>query len=70
MAVKSADGKELLLGPGDLFEVDPNHDAWVVGDLPCFALDFEIKKPPKKLLVVSLYFVIIVVCQLRQTAQK
>jgi quercetin dioxygenase-like cupin family protein len=41
MVVKGADGKETALGPGDSFEVKPGHDAWVVGDDPCIALDFE-----------------------------
>ena len=41
MAVRGADGKELTVGPGDAFEVGPGQDAWVVGDEPCVALDFE-----------------------------
>ena len=41
MAVRSADGKEITAGPGDAFEVGPGHDAWVVGEEPCIALDFE-----------------------------
>ena len=41
MAVKGADGKEVKIGPGDAFEVKPGHDAWVVGNEPCVALDFE-----------------------------
>ena len=39
MAVKSADGGEIEIGPGDAFEVGPGHDAWVVGDELCIALD-------------------------------
>jgi len=38
--VKAADGTEKEVGPGDAFEVGPGHDAWVVGDEPCVALDF------------------------------
>lgn len=41
MMVRGADGKEVLVGPGDAFEAQPGHDAWVVGDEPCIALDFE-----------------------------
>jgi uncharacterized cupin superfamily protein len=41
MAVRGADGTEITLGPGEVFEVGPGHDAWVVGDEPCVALDFE-----------------------------
>jgi quercetin dioxygenase-like cupin family protein len=51
MAVRGADGKEITVGPGEAFEVGPGHDAWVVGDEPCAALDFEHlnshSKPPK-----------------------
>ena len=40
MTVKGADSEEMTLGPGDAFELAPGHDAWVVGDEPCVALDF------------------------------
>lgn len=35
------DGTELEIGPGDVFEVPPGHDAWVVGDQPWVSIDFE-----------------------------
>lgn len=35
------DGTELELGPGDVFEIPPGHDAWVVGDEPWVSVDFE-----------------------------
>ena len=41
MVIQGADGREVLVGPGDAFEAPPGHDAWVVGDEPCIALDFE-----------------------------
>lgn len=41
LMVRAADGSTALLGPGDCFEVGPGHDAWVVGDQPCVAVDFE-----------------------------
>jgi hypothetical protein len=41
MAVRGAGGKEIIVGPGEAFEVGPGHDAWVVGNEPCVALDFE-----------------------------
>lgn len=35
------DGTELEVGPGDVFEIPPGHDAWVVGDEPWISVDFE-----------------------------
>ena len=35
------DGSELEVGPGDVFEIPPGHDAWVVGDEPWVSVDFE-----------------------------
>lgn len=34
------EGAELLIEAGQLYEVPPGHDAWVVGDEPYIALDF------------------------------
>ena len=34
-----ADGAELEMGPGDIVEVPPRHDAWVIGDEPWVAYD-------------------------------
>ncbi len=36
---RMADGEETELGPGDVADVPPGHDAWVVGDEPCVMLD-------------------------------
>jgi hypothetical protein len=54
MAIKDSDGGEIRVGPGDGFEVMPGHDAWVLGDEPCIAIDFaeisekeEIENRPK-----------------------
>lgn len=44
MIVRGADGQEVVVGPGDTFEVQANHDAWVIGDQSCIALDFEYLK--------------------------
>lgn len=41
MAIRSVEGKEITVGPGEAFEVGPGHDAWVVGNERCLALDFE-----------------------------
>lgn len=43
MIIRTESGSESKLGPGDFFEVGPNHDAWVVGSKPCIALDFACK---------------------------
>jgi hypothetical protein len=32
-------GQELTVGPGDVMNLDPGHDAWVMGDEPCVVLD-------------------------------
>ena len=38
-AVRMNDGETVEYGPGELGEIAPGHDAWVVGDEPCVALD-------------------------------
>jgi class 3 adenylate cyclase len=35
------DGSELEIGPGDVFEIPPGHDAWVVGDAHWISVDWE-----------------------------
>lgn len=41
IAIRGCGGTEVTVGPGEAFEVRPGHDAWVVGNQPCVALDFE-----------------------------
>jgi class 3 adenylate cyclase len=41
LRVQMPDGTELEIGPGELFEIPPGHDAWVVGDEPWVSVDFE-----------------------------
>jgi class 3 adenylate cyclase len=41
LRAQMADGTELELAPGDIFEIPPGHDAWVVGDEPWVSVDFE-----------------------------
>ena len=41
MHVVMDDGAEGDLGPGDAFIISPGHDAWIVGDEPCVALDWS-----------------------------
>lgn len=40
MAVRGCDGREIEAGPNEAFAAEPGHDAWVVGDEPCIALDW------------------------------
>jgi class 3 adenylate cyclase len=39
-AVQMADGEYVELGPNEIFDVPPGHDAWVLGDEPAILLDF------------------------------
>lgn len=41
LRVQMPDGTELEIGPGDVFEIPPGHEAWVVGDEPWVSVDFE-----------------------------
>ena len=34
------DGAEAEVGAGEAYNIEPGHDAWVVGDEPCVAVDF------------------------------
>ena len=43
MHVASTDGTEADLGAGDTYSIAPGHDAWVLGDEPVVALEFESK---------------------------
>jgi len=36
-----ADGTELEVGPGEISSLPPGHDAWVVGDEPATAVDWQ-----------------------------
>src|SRR6266487_1353280 len=40
MRIAMNDGSEAEIGPGDVASIAPGHDAWVVGDEPCVAVDF------------------------------
>ena len=50
MTVKMDDGSIVEFGPGDVGDIPPGHDAWVVGDVACVSLDFagaaKYAKPP------------------------
>lgn len=40
MKVVMDDGAEMEIGPGDAVDIPPGHDAWILGDEPCTAIDF------------------------------
>ena len=40
-AAEDRDGTVTEIGPGDLFDIPPGHDAWVIGDEPCITVDFQ-----------------------------
>jgi quercetin dioxygenase-like cupin family protein len=39
------DGREGEVAPGDAYVIEPGHDAWVVGDDPVVAFEFESAEP-------------------------
>lgn len=39
MRIGAEDGSEHDIGPGDVFDIYPGHDAWVTSDEPCVMLD-------------------------------
>jgi hypothetical protein len=41
MAVAHDDGTELELRAGEAYVIEPGHEAWVVGDEPVVAFEFE-----------------------------
>jgi hypothetical protein len=41
MNIVMDDGEKAEYGPGDFMEVPPGHDAWIVGDEPCVAIDWQ-----------------------------
>jgi quercetin dioxygenase-like cupin family protein len=40
MHVEMDDGQQADYGPGDVMNIPPGHDAWIVGDETCVVLDF------------------------------
>lgn len=38
--IEMDDGRVIDLGPGDLFEIGPGHDSWVLGDEPYVSIHF------------------------------
>jgi class 3 adenylate cyclase len=51
--VRMEDGTELVIRPGDAYEIPPGHDAWVEGDEPWHSVEFASARtfgvPPEEL---------------------
>jgi mannose-6-phosphate isomerase-like protein (cupin superfamily) len=41
MTVERSDGVRMAFGPGDVFVIPPDHDAWVEGSEPCVIVQFD-----------------------------
>src|SRR5258708_40203590 len=41
MKIVMDDGEEMEFGPGDFMAAAPGHEAWIVGDEPCGALEWQ-----------------------------
>ena len=75
LRAQMTDGTELEIGPGDIFEIPPGHDAWVVGDDPWVSVDFEamrtyakLSDAPDERILASIVFTDIVDSTLRAAA--
>jgi len=42
LMIKMDDSMETEYGPGDVYDIPPGHDGWVVGDEPVVRVDFQI----------------------------
>lgn len=47
MVVLSDDGTRESFGPGDVFLMEPGHDAWTEGNVPCIIFDTGVKSYAK-----------------------
>lgn len=41
LRVRTDEGAETEIGPGDVYDIPPGHHGWVVDDEPWVAIDFE-----------------------------
>jgi hypothetical protein len=39
MIIEPDDDEEITIGPGDVINLDPGHDAWTFGGEPCVIID-------------------------------
>ena len=55
------EGNQVEIGPGEIFDIPPGHDAWVVGDELCVTLDFQgiadyaLRSPSERVLTTVLF---------------
>ena len=56
MKVVMDDGTEAESGPGEAVIVPPGHNAWVVGNEPCVAIDFTGAKEYAESVAINLFF--------------
>ena len=41
MICEDREGSQVEIGPGEIYDMPPGHDSWVVGDEPCVQVDFQ-----------------------------
>jgi len=41
MHIMTAEGAQRTIGPGEAYDIPPGHDAWIVGDEPGIAIEFQ-----------------------------
>ena len=39
IGIRMDDGSEMEFGPGDVYEIPPGHDGWVIGDEPAVGIE-------------------------------
>jgi len=47
LGVRTDDGQEIEFGPGDVADIPPGHDGWVIGNEPAVLYSFTSKTNPK-----------------------
>ena len=41
LGIKLSDGTEFECAAGDVYDIEPGHDGWVIGEEPCVTVDFS-----------------------------
>src|SRR5690606_24270905 len=41
LGIRMEDGTELVIGAGEVYDIPPGHDGWVVGDESCVMIDWS-----------------------------